>query len=240
MKGLVEKQCLDRRECVVYIPPSAGRTSQVPTVYANGAQEEQMLQIIPKLESAFCKGVPPFALIGVGAEWERDFSPWPAPAAFHEAGDFPGGAGQYLAFLCQTLKPWVDQRYPTLPQPAHTGICGYSLGGLAALYALYSTNTFGAVASISGSLWYEGFLTFMDSHPPMQEHAQVWLSLGRAEEKTRHRLLRRIGDCTREAQAILSRQLGHQIPLVWNDGGHSTQVPARKLAALLWLAEQIA
>ncbi|TLN09235.1 alpha/beta hydrolase, partial [bacterium] len=42
----------------------------------------------------------------------------------------------YLRFLVEELKPWVDANLPTLPDPAHTGVMGSSMGGLISLYAL--------------------------------------------------------------------------------------------------------
>lgn len=38
------------------------------------------------------------------------------------------------------------------------GIAGYSLAGLFALYALYKTDVFTRVASMSGSLWFPGIM----------------------------------------------------------------------------------
>ena len=47
-----------------------------------------------------------------------------------------GGRGDaYAAFLIRTLKPHVDRTWRTLPDAAHTGIAGSSMGGLISLYA---------------------------------------------------------------------------------------------------------
>lgn len=40
-------------------------------------------------------------------------------------------------------------------------ICGYSLGGLFALYAFVNDERFDACASISGSLWYQGWMGYL-------------------------------------------------------------------------------
>jgi hypothetical protein len=60
----------------------------------------------------------------------------------------------YANYLAQTLKPFIDTHYRTLAAREHNAIVGSSHGGLAALLttALHP-NTFGAVASLSGSLW---------------------------------------------------------------------------------------
>jgi enterochelin esterase-like enzyme len=56
----------------------------------------------------------------------------------------------YLRFLVEELKPWVDDHYRTLPDPAHTFIMGSSMGGLISLYALCRyPNVFGGAGCIS-------------------------------------------------------------------------------------------
>lgn len=240
MKGMIVSFSPGGRSCFVYCPPGYENTElRYPVIYACGEQADKMPPILEKLESRFQKGLSLFLLVGVDANWEQDLTPWPAPAAFRGSPDFTGGAGQYCQDIATQIKPLADQRFRTLPDPAHTAICGYSLGGLAALYALYLQPEFGLAASISGSLWYEGWVPFMEKNRPVFPHAQVYLSLGRGEEKSRHPLMRKIGDCTRTAQTLLSKQLGCDIPLVWSDGGHYTQIDQRKEQALAWLAVQM-
>lgn len=60
----------------------------------------------------------------------------------------------YLSFIVETLKPFVDQHYRTLPEPANTGMVGSSLGGLITLYAgLAYTDVFGHLGVFSPSIW---------------------------------------------------------------------------------------
>lgn len=66
-----------------------------------------------------------------------------------------GAAGSYLDFLCGELKPFVDERLRTLPERAHTGVGGSSMGGLFALYAaLERPDVFGLAGVFSPSLWF--------------------------------------------------------------------------------------
>ena len=65
-----------------------------------------------------------------------------------------GTGKQYMDWLVQELKPWVDAHYPTLPDRAHTAIGGSSMGGLMSLYALLNHNdVFGRAAALSPSIW---------------------------------------------------------------------------------------
>jgi metallo-beta-lactamase class B len=58
----------------------------------------------------------------------------------------------YAAFLVNTLKPYVDARYRTQRDAAHTGIMGSSMGGLISFYAaLRYPAVFGRAAAFSSS-----------------------------------------------------------------------------------------
>lgn len=73
---------------------------------------------------------------------------------------YGGGRGEdYATFLVETLKPFIDNNFRTLPQPAHTGIAGSSLGGLISFYAgLTYPDVFGKVGVFSPSFWYSDSL----------------------------------------------------------------------------------
>ena len=60
----------------------------------------------------------------------------------------------YAAFLVDTLKPFIDKTFRTLPDRLHTAIGGSSLGGLSSLWIGWTAwQTFGLVASFSGAYW---------------------------------------------------------------------------------------
>lgn len=66
-----------------------------------------------------------------------------------------GGAGRYLRFVVDELKPWVDRSFRTAPGREHTAIGGSSLGGLFSLWAgLERPDVFGGVMALSPSLWW--------------------------------------------------------------------------------------
>lgn len=56
----------------------------------------------------------------------------------------------YLTFLAGTLKPRIDKKYRTRPQPRYTAVTGSSMGGLISLYALAErADVFGKAAAVS-------------------------------------------------------------------------------------------
>lgn len=57
---------------------------------------------------------------------------------------------RYLRFLVRELKPYIDRRFSTQPDPAHTFVAGSSMGGLISLYALCEyPEVFGGAACLS-------------------------------------------------------------------------------------------
>lgn len=53
------------------------------------------------------------------------------------------------------LKPYIDSRYPTIPDREHTFIAGSSMGGLMSLYAVTAYNhVYSRAACLSPSVWF--------------------------------------------------------------------------------------
>lgn len=63
----------------------------------------------------------------------------------------------YAGFLIRELKPKLDREYRTLPDAAHTGTLGASLGGICSVTLAWEhPEVFGVAASLSGSFQIEG------------------------------------------------------------------------------------
>lgn len=237
MKGTITNLIIDGRQCLLYLPQDYNTENiRYPVVYLNG--EDDISDIINIIEPGFNSKLEPFIIISIISEnWNDDYTPWTAPALSKKSEPFGGHASEYLHSLNDTIKPFIDKNYKTKPEPENTAIVGYSLGGLTALYALYTCRTFGRIGSLSGSLWYDSWVEFMDSEKPMNCNSRVYLSLGRSEEHSRNQYMSKVGDCTRKAAGILAKQLIHpeDIILEWNDGGHFANIPERFGRALMWL-----
>jgi predicted alpha/beta superfamily hydrolase len=68
-----------------------------------------------------------------------------------------GGADVYERFLKETLKPYIDQNYRTLPSNKNTAIMGSSLGGLVSTYiARRNPGVFSKSGGLSSSFWWNG------------------------------------------------------------------------------------
>ena len=154
-------------------------------------------------------------------DWNRDLSPWPAPAVFGREA-FGGGAQETLA---EVLHVCTD--------PGKTCIIGgYSLAGLFALWAAYQTDVFGAVAAASPSVWFPGFGDYIRERRPQAR--SVYLSLGDREEKTRNPVMASVGERIRETHHLLTRQ-GVNTILEWNPGNHFKDAALRTAKAFAWV-----
>ena len=69
---------------------------------------------------------------------------------------YGGGNGDnYVKFIVETLKPFIDKNYRTKPQRKYTTIGGSSLGALISVYAAVKyPETFGKVLAFSSAFWF--------------------------------------------------------------------------------------
>jgi predicted alpha/beta superfamily hydrolase len=146
----------------VYLPPGYATSGQrYPVLYVNDGAEifdptgsvhanricEDLIrggEIVPIIMVA----------ISVPAEPDTvrfwDYAPWPDRDPVINGRILGGGGDAYVRAVRDTLKPEVDRRFRTLRDAAHTGMAGYSLGGLISAYAgLAYGGTFGLVGASS-------------------------------------------------------------------------------------------
>lgn len=84
-----------------------------------------------------------------GANRLNEYSPWVNT-------QYGGGQGdEYVEFIVETLKPYINQNYRTLADADNTGIMGSSMGGLISMYAgIKYPEVFGRVGAFSSSYWF--------------------------------------------------------------------------------------
>ncbi|MBP1972899.1 alpha/beta hydrolase [Cohnella thailandensis] len=95
-----------------------------------------------------------------------------------------GGKGEaYAAFLAETLKPYIDSRYRTLPEPEHTIIGGSSFGAYVSLFAaIRYPHLFGLVGGISFVMWHDdGAILELIRQSVLSPALRVFLSIGELE-----------------------------------------------------------
>lgn len=237
MVGNIVRKTIEGRECSIYLPPEyEDGSKRYPVVYVLGG--EDLSETMSLMEPHFSDDCEAFILLGIGSDhWNKEFSPWEAEKIFNKEEPFTGGALGFLVFLEVKIKGFMDENFRTKKEPEYSCLMGYSLAGLTALYGLYQTTAFKRVASVSGSLWYDDFISFMERNKPMVKEARVYLSLGLNEEKSRNPRIALVGEKTKEAFEILKKDLEGEgeVFLKWNEGGHFDEVALRYQKALLWL-----
>lgn len=200
---------------------------------------EELAAYAPAVEAAVAEGrCRPFALVlFASGDWNRDYSPWPAPGLNAKMGDFSGQGPATLAWLTEEFLPKAAEAIELEATPENTAILGYSLAGLFSLWAFYESGCFGAAGSLSGSLWFDGWDAYMAGQGAPHAGSRVYLSLGDAEEKAKNPRMAAVGGITRAAAARLEAD-PHvaETTLQLNPGGHFKDVPARIAAGLQWLA----
>ena len=97
----------------------------------------------------------------------NEYAPYP------NKGNGNGGeADLYCQFIINTLKPFIDKTYHTLPDRDNTGIAGSSMGGLCAYYAgLAYSNIFGKVGVLSPSIWFNPSVVELAENAPSLKSA---------------------------------------------------------------------
>lgn len=168
-----------------------------------------------------------FSLLEVsGMDWNRDLSPWEAPAVFKNDAPFGGKADSLLQELTEKIVPAAVSELGS--KPSSVFIAGYSLAGLFAIYALYKTTVFSGAASASGSFWFPGFLDFASSNDLAVEPSRLYLSLGDREAVTRNPVMSTVQSNT-ERLVDLYKAKDIDIFYELNPGNHF-QDPAKRMA----------
>lgn len=159
-------------------------------------------------------------------EWNRDLSPWKAPAVFGNE-DFGDGAGRTLQEIIERCVSDKDKTYC---------IGGYSLAGLFSLWAASQTDIFRGVAAASASLWFPDFYLYLKENRIMCPN--VYLSLGDKEEKTKNPVMATVGERTRMTESLL-REQGINCFFEWNRGNHFKDSDLRMARGFYTLMNQM-
>jgi metallo-beta-lactamase class B len=102
------------------------------------------------LDSLIKFGSPACIVVGIenGPQRLNEYNPY----EFQNFGK--GEANEYVSFLTEVLKPFIDKKYQTLPDKENTMIAGSSMGALVSYYAaLVQPGVFGKVGIFSPAFW---------------------------------------------------------------------------------------
>lgn len=153
---------LDRyRRIWIYLPPDYEQSDkEYPVLYMHDGQNlfdrhtsfSGEWEVDETLNDLAQQGMNVPIVIGIdngGGHRMDEYSAW-------LNSQYGGGEGQeYIRFIVETLKPYIDENYRTLTAKNNTGVMGSSLGGFISHYAIFQeAGTFGKAGLFSPSYWY--------------------------------------------------------------------------------------
>ncbi|KHT62350.1 hypothetical protein RJ45_18255 [Photobacterium gaetbulicola] len=196
-----------QRHVRVYLPANYDSSTQhFPVIYMHDGQnvfEPELCiagaswQVAEQLDARQAEGkTAGVIVVGIDCSQQREqlgrrdeYSPWPfmppAMLANWEQATVPqGGEGDaYCGFIVQTLKPYIDSHYRTLPERESTIIAGSSMGGFISLYAaLKYQDTFSKAGVFSPAFWFaaEEMQTFIEQ-ARIEYPVEIYMDIGTHE-----------------------------------------------------------
>ncbi len=211
----------------VSVFPSGQPASPLICLNTFGKEGEQVMTKLREMQS------PDFSMVAVSdLDWDHDMAPWDCPPL--SPGDTPctGGADDYLQILTGSILPEAEKYIDG--EPVWRGLCGYSLAGLFAVYAIYQTDLFSRIASMSGSLWFPGIKEYIQSHDMKIRPDHIYFSLGDKECRTRNQYLRTVQDNTTRISEFYAAS-GIDTVFHLNPGNHYADGAGRTAAGIDWI-----
>lgn len=160
-----------------------------------------------------------------GVDWNDDLTPWPAPGVFKKAKPFGGCAAAFLDKFVGEVIPETEKTLGV--ENAERTVLGVSLSGLFALWAGYNTDAFANIVSISGSLWYDGFVEWVKEHSLSFNIKKVCLLLGEKEKNSKEKRMAGVEDDTRAVAETLSKNRGVETFFEMVEGTHFSPTKPR-------------
>ncbi|KXB61232.1 alpha/beta hydrolase [Lachnoanaerobaculum saburreum] len=164
------------------------------------------------------------------------FTPWKASNLKPSMPDFGGKLDEYHNQVFEHLLPELLCNYSIDESKIAYG--GYSLGGLAAVYSLYSTTAPSIIFSLCGSFWYPQFLDYCESNTILNTKAALYLQNGKAEGSKHNDILSNAPILSAKLHKLLSDKLD-KVTSVLDEYGHHENIAGRYENLIEWLKENL-
>ena len=172
--SLYSKILKEQREIWIHIPEDFNSTKKYPVIYVlDASQQFYVITGMQKQLTPF--KIPQSIIVGItNTDRTRDFTNTNVPFQRGHESETSGGASNFLKFINQELKPYINNKYPT---ENNNTIIGHSTGGLFVLYSyLHHDNSFDNYLAIDPSLWWD--------KENLVKEAQELLNKGNRKEKS--------------------------------------------------------
>jgi predicted alpha/beta superfamily hydrolase len=168
-----------------------------------------------------------------GVDRIGEYTPWTNT-------QYGGGDGdKYMQFIVETLKPYIDQHYRTLPGREYTGIMGSSLGGLISHYgSVKYQETFSKAGLFSPSYWFSDTIWSFTHNTGTQKEMRFFQLCGSNEGSNVVESENMVNDMKRMNDSLVSLGFGQNNILnkVITGGQHNEKLWREAFGeAYLWL-----
>lgn len=183
------------------------------------------MQLIETLSEKFLCNI----VLVTEMDWNGNLTPWAAPGVFKKEKPFGGHSGDFLKGLLGEYFPSIEGALG-LHKPDRF-LVGVSLSGLFAIWTLFQTDSFKAVASISGSLWYDRFVDWSLKQTLVNSTARIYLSLGDKEKNSKNARIAEVENATGQIVKQLAA-CGCEVDYQIIEGTHFSPIVPRLEQAL--------
>jgi predicted alpha/beta superfamily hydrolase len=237
---------LDRyRKIWIYLPPDYNSSSKhYPVLYMHDGQNlfdantsfSGEWEVDESLNQLYNQGDHGAIVVGVengGGLRIREYSPW-----FNSDYNDGGEGGKYVDFIVETLKPYIDQNYRTLPGREFTCLFGSSLGGLISQYGIMEhQDVIGKAGVFSPAFWFNPEIFDQAANTPKTQDMKIYFLAGVPEGNGSV-----VADVNQMYSALLNNGFENwELSKAFhNDGQHSEWYWAREFPwAYLWLFDGV-
>ena len=157
--------------------------------------------------------------------WNDDLTPWPAAGVFKKAKPFGGKAASFLNKLTDEIIPKTEKELGI--EDAERTLLGVSLSGLFAVWSAFNTDAFTNIISLSGSLWYDGFVEWMKEQMPSIQLKKVCMLLGEKEKNSKEKRMATVEERTFAAADLLKAKTQAVVSFELVEGTHFSPIMPR-------------
>lgn len=167
--------------------------------------------------------------------WNDDLTPWPAVGVFKKAKPFGGRAAAFLNKLTHEIIPETERDLGI--EDAERTLLGVSLSGLFAVWTAFNTDAFSNIISLSGSLWYDGFVEWMKEQTPSSQLKKICMLLGEKEKNAKEKRMSTVEERSLAAADILKEKSQATVTFELVEGTHFSPILPRMERAMMTLEE---
>lgn len=188
----MEMPGLDRSRTIrLYLPPNYNESKKVyPVLYMHDGQNlfDNVTSFVGEwgvdeiLDELYTRQGFELIVVGIDNGQQKrmsELSPW-------ENAKYAKAEGkEYMEFIVDVVKPYIDKHYRTKSEREHTAIMGSSMGGLISHYAIYQyPEVFSKAGIYSPSYWYAKGAFDIVEQKPLRKDARLYFFVGQKEGET--------------------------------------------------------